>query len=122
MRNIISKSISSKNLLLSNKLPLSSVLFNTHLIDINFDENEFFKAWEDYELWLRKSKSHKIIQINKKLLYYRQNPKSIRKGITLRNLKNQKKYLLQNHSKSFSDKLLISFIFAARIILAWLRP
>ena len=122
LRNIISKSISSKNLLLSNKLPLSSVLLNTHLIDINFDENEFFKAWEDYELWLRKSKSHKIIQINKKLLYYRQNPKSIRKGITLRNLKNQKKYLLQNHSKSFSDKILISFIFAARIILAWLRP
>lgn len=112
-----SSSIKLSNLIIRNQLVLSSVLINRSEMKPVFNENIEFRAWEDYELWLRLAKENKkIILIKEPLLFYRINLMSIRKNSLILILKNQLRYGIMENTIPWILKPLFIAVSLCRLI------
>lgn len=110
------RKIKFTNLLIKNSLVLSSVLINRQFANIRFNEKAKYRAWEDYELWLRLAKDKKrIILLEIPLLYYRINTGSIRKNSLIPILKEQIKYGIKNRTIPWVYKPLFFLVCIVRL-------
>lgn len=108
--------IKFSNLLIKNTLVLSSVLINRRFANIRFNEKAKYKAWEDYELWLRLAKEKKrIILLELPLLYYRINTGSIRKNNLIAILKEQLNYGIKSRTIPWAYKPLFVLVCIVRL-------
>mgnify|MGYP001284161488 CR=1 FL=1 len=114
---ILVENIDFNSMYLKNMLPLSSVMINTDLSDNLFTTDKYFRAWEDYELWLRMlEKKNKIIKINLKLLFYRVNPGSMRNNFLLTMIYRQYNFLIKKSNPNFILKIKLTVLFFLRVI------
>jgi glycosyltransferase involved in cell wall biosynthesis len=111
--NFPSCKLSFENLIIDNKVICSSVLVKTEILNKvgGFPEEEKFKAFEDYVLWLKIASYFKIFYTQEALTYYIDNPvQSIRNS-------NENEFQLRNttllylkewiHSENINDDRLL---------------